>query len=45
MLTLTATDQIPIDPVSWRFYIVDGTNRADGLLGIRYFDGTNWLDS
>lgn len=25
-------------------YLDDGTNRADGLAGFRYFDGTQWID-
>jgi len=25
-------------------YIDDGTNRADGQIGMRYYDGTNWID-
>lgn len=26
------------------FYIDDGTNRADGKPGFRFYDGTNWID-
>jgi len=25
-------------------YIDDGTNRTDGQIGLRYYDGTNWID-
>lgn len=42
--TLTITDMVPDNPSNNEFYIDDGTNRADGLPGIRFFNGTDWLD-
>jgi len=41
---LSMTNIVPISPLNNEFYIDDGTNRADGSPGIRFFDGTNWID-
>jgi len=36
--------EAPIDPIEDRVYLDDGTNRADGEVGFRYWNGTNWID-
>ena len=35
---------VPPVMVKDRIYLDDGTNRADGLPGFRYSDGSNWID-
>jgi len=36
---------VPIaSPTEGDYYIDDGSNREDGNIGFRYFDGTNWID-
>lgn len=42
--TLMMTDEVPVNPDTNEFYIDDGTNRADGMPGFRFFDGNNWID-
>lgn len=42
--TLSVTNQLPNNPVANQFYIDDGTNRADGVPGFRFYDGINWID-
>ncbi len=42
--SLTLTDNEPPNPIQNQFYIDDGSNRADGQPGFRFFDGTNWID-
>lgn len=34
----------PPSPTNRTIYLDDGTNRTDGQPGLRYFDGTNWID-
>lgn len=41
-LSLSVT--VPAMPDSGDFYLDDGTNRADGKPGLRYWDGTNWIN-
>lgn len=36
--------QAPSNPESARIYLDDGTNRDDGEIGFRYWNGTNWID-
>jgi len=43
-LSLTMTDEVPVDPEPNEFYIDDGTNRVSGTPGFRFFDGSNWID-
>lgn len=33
-----------VNPMFGEMYLDDGTNRADGKIGIRYFMGNSWLD-
>ena len=42
--TLEMTSEIPQNPFVYRIYLDDGTNRIDLKPGLRYFDGTNWID-
>lgn len=37
-------DQPPSFPRENLIYMDNGTNRADGTLGLRYYDGTKWID-
>lgn len=39
-----AQPELPVDPAEGTFYMDDGTNRADGVVGMRYFDGSVWID-
>jgi len=41
---LELTSTVPDNPSKGFIYIDDGTNRANGKPGFRYFDGTTWLD-
>ncbi len=41
---LRAMSQEPGNPVLGLFYVDDGTNREDEQMGLRYYDGTNWID-
>lgn len=34
----------PSLPVAGQFYVDDGTNTADGEIGLRYYTGTSWID-
>lgn len=34
----------PTNPSRGRKYMDDGTNRADGKYGLRYYDGNQWID-
>lgn len=34
----------PLNPETNTLYLDDGTNRADGEIGFRYWNGTNWID-
>ncbi len=36
--------EAPEDPVENRIYLDDGTNRADGNIGFRFWNGTSWID-
>ncbi len=42
--TLSIKNVAPQNPETNEIYIDDGTNRQDGQPGIRYFDGTVWID-
>lgn len=42
--TLTLSRVIPTNPDQSEVYIDDGTNRADGRPGFRFYDGTSWID-
>lgn len=41
---LKMTDEVPMNPDVGQFYIDDGTNKTNGLPGIRYYDGVTWID-
>ncbi len=41
--SLQMVSQLPIGP-SVNLYLDDGSNRADGQPGFRYYDGANWID-
>lgn len=41
---LVMTNEVPTNGEVGDMYMDDGTNRASGTLGLRYFDGTNWID-
>jgi len=41
---LMKSDKVPTAPQNGEIYLDDGTNRADGLLGYRYFDIDKWVD-
>lgn len=41
---LIAQGDIPVDPAEGTFYMDDGSNRVDGSIGMRYFDGSDWID-
>jgi len=41
ILVATAT---PPDPTSSNMYMDDGTNRQDGLIGLRFYNGSSWID-
>lgn len=41
---IIAQPELPTDPAEGTFYMDDGTNRADGAVGLRYFDGSAWID-
>lgn len=34
----------PSSPKSGQIYVDDGTNTANGQIGLRYYTGTNWID-
>ena len=38
------TNQPPSNTWNGIIYMDDGTNRMDGKIGLRFFDGTNWID-
>jgi len=38
------TDVVPTPGSNLNLYIDDGTNRADGKPGLRFYDGTTWID-
>ncbi len=40
----SAQNSAPTNPLNGEFYIDDGTNRADGQPGFRYYTGVNWID-
>jgi len=42
-ILITQSD-VPIDPFEGLFYMDDGTNRGDTSIGMRYFDGSVWID-
>lgn len=42
--SLVLTSEVPQNPETGRFYLDDGTNREDGLIGLRVFNGSEWLD-
>jgi len=41
---LNATAVIPTNPDNGQLYIDDGSNRADGLPGFRYYNGSQWIN-
>lgn len=41
---LLAQSEVPLDPTDGLFYMDDGSNRTDGSVGMRYFDGSAWID-
>lgn len=44
LIGLTMSNAAPANPIKDDVYLDDGNNRVDGKVGLRYFDGTNWLD-
>lgn len=44
LIGLGISDSAPINPKQNDVYLDNGNNRTDGKIGLRYFDGTNWLD-
>lgn len=42
--TLDITSDTPQNPQEGEFYLDDGSNRTDATVGLRYFDGTQWID-
>jgi len=34
----------PLNAVSGTIYVDDGSNTSSGQIGLRFFDGTNWID-
>ena len=41
---LIATSVIPDEPDDGALYMDDGTNRQDGAIGLRLYDGAGWMD-
>ncbi len=41
---LIATSLVPTNANEGTIYLDTGANRTDGALGLRYFNGTNWID-
>lgn len=41
---LVATSDIPPSTEAGRFYMDDGTNRTDGMIGMRFYNGSTWID-
>lgn len=37
-------NKVPNDPKENDVYLDDGSNRTDGTIGLRYFNGTGWID-
>jgi len=44
LANLQQTAVLPADPANGQIYLDDGTNRADGKVGLRYFDVNQWVD-
>lgn len=42
--TVLMKNKLPNEPMENDVYLDDGSNRADGLPGFRYFNGTSWID-
>lgn len=42
--SLEATDTAPSNPQEGDFYLDDGTNRSDGNVGFRHYNGSSWED-
>ncbi len=43
-MVLVKSASEPTNPWKGQVYVDDGSNRMDGALGLRYFDGEKWLD-
>jgi len=41
---VSALTVAPLNPEMNSYYLDDGTNRSDGRLGFRFWNGNNWLD-
>lgn len=41
---LVMTNRAPATAVVGLIYMDDGTNRKDGTIGLRFYNGTNWID-
>ncbi len=41
---LLSSNSLPENPIEGVIYFDDGTNRSDAEAGLRYFNGTNWID-
>jgi len=44
LANLQQTATPPDDPANGQIYLDNGTNRADGKVGLRYFDVNQWVD-
>ncbi len=43
-MVLVKSNTAPTEPWKGQIYIDDGTNTADGNIGMRYYSGTEWID-
>ncbi len=41
---LVARSDVPTNIAEGRFYMDDGTNRSDGTIGMRFYNGSAWID-
>ncbi len=41
---MIATSVSPAEAIEGTIYLDTGANRTDGILGLRYFTGSNWID-
>jgi len=44
VMVMIKSSEVPTAPWKGQIYVDDGTNTSDGEIGLRYFDGENWLD-
>lgn len=41
---MVARSDVPSDTSEGRFYMDDGTNRSDATIGMRFYNGSTWID-